>query len=649
MSNFSDGGSPGHYEDDPNRPRWDKDTVAYGSHDYEHEDGRYGFTIQRGLNPGDDRKRVRTIRRCELSAGDCLEEEDREAFKRGHYSGKGDDTPPLYRLPQLVAATKDRGPKNTPRVEIFEGEADADIAAQLGFAATTNPFGALAWNPEFNRYFAGCDVAIHIDSDDRGRQRAWLLIKELKGVAKKITVVEYAPHKDFEQWAKAERADAAAFMARRSRALTAQQWMAFEKRMGRDHSRTNRKEVGQDKIIAALDELGVKLSFDRFANRGLIEADMFGGKIKIDDASIVRLWLEIESRHGFRPGKDYFWCFVLDQARQNSFHPVLDYLSGLTWDGQPRLDAWLIDYAQAEDSKYTRAVSSLPLIAAVRRVRQPGCKFDEMLVLEAPQGYNRSSALNALAVRDEWFTDDVPLNSKSKEVIEQLSGKWIAESCELKGMRRGEVEQIKAMLSRRIDTARLSYDRVQTEYPRQSIFIGTTNSAEYLRDMTGDRRFWPLAVGRFDLDKLKANRDQLWAEAAHREARGESIRLPKELWEAAGEQQEQRRIDDPFTDVIAEKLAGQPYHIKIKCRDVWELLGIAEDRRTQDHNLRLGASMQSLGFKRGKQRIAGELVNAYYRGDHSERRKEIVIAKTAVDDLSTNARFTVKAVDEAAP
>jgi len=185
----------------------------------------------------------------------------------------------------------------------------------------------------------------------------------------------------------------------------------------------------------------------------------------------------------------------------------------------PRLNTWLIDWAKAEDTPYTRAVSAKPLLAAVRRVRRPGTKFDEMLVLEAPQGYNRSSALRILAVNDDWFTDDIPLNADSKVVIERLSGKWIAEASELKGMRRGDVEHLKAMLSRQVDRARLAYDRTPTEYPRQSIFIGTTNSATYLRDMTGDRRYWPVAVERFDLEALKANRDQLWAEAAHREAR----------------------------------------------------------------------------------------------------------------------------------
>ena len=154
----------------------------------------------------------------------------------------------------------------------------------------------------------------------------------------------------------------------------------------------------------------------------------------------------------------------LKQLNGGSFKPrpvpVFDYLDAL-WDGKPRVDRWLTTYAGAEDSEYVRAVGALMLIAGVRRIRKPGCKFDEMLVLEQPnQGTDKSSALAVLAVNDDWFCDDLPLNTDSKGVIEALRGRWIIEVAELSGMRKAEVEHVKSLLSRRIDRARMAYGRL---------------------------------------------------------------------------------------------------------------------------------------------------------------------------------------------
>jgi predicted P-loop ATPase len=132
-----------------------------------------------------------------------------------------------------------------------------------------------------------------------------------------------------------------------------------------------------------------------------------------------------------------------------------------------------------------------------------------MLVLESPQGGDKSTGLQTLAVNPDWFSDDLPLNAEGKKVIESLLGHWIIEAAELTGMRRGEIEGLKAFLSRQIDRARMSYGRVVTEAPRQCVIFGTTNSRQYLRDNTGNRRFWPIAVKPFDIKALTRARDQL--------------------------------------------------------------------------------------------------------------------------------------------
>jgi predicted P-loop ATPase len=218
---------------------------------------------------------------------------------------------------------------------------------------------------------------------------------------------------------------------------------------------------------------------------------------------------------------------------------VVDYLSSLVWDGTPRLDRWLVDYAGAEDTPRVRAVSRAMLIAAVRRARQPGCTFDQMPVLEGPQGCGKSSALRVLAVDDAWFTDVLPLaDADMRRIIEATAGKWIVEAAELASLleREDDVAKdresaprrqsaaLKAYLSRSHDEARMAYARERTRVPRSFVIVGTTGATSYLQD-TGNRRFWPVSVRRFDLDQLISVRDQLWAEAAVAEACGESIHL----------------------------------------------------------------------------------------------------------------------------
>jgi Virulence-associated protein E len=378
-------------------------------------------------------------------------------------------------------------------------------------------------------------------------------------------------------------------------------------------------------VRIALLKLGVSVRYDQFADRTLIDG-LPGYGPALEDPATDRLWLQFKERLGFSTSLELVRLVMNDMARLNGFHPVRDYLDALQWDGVPRLDKWLITYAGAEDSKYTRAVGALTLIAAVRRVRQPGCKFDEMLILEQPQqGTDKSSALAILAVQEDWFADDLPLNVEGKRVIETLRGRWIIEAAELDGMKKADVGHLKALLSRRIDRARMAWGRLPAEAPRQCILIGTTNKGEYLRDTTGNRRFWPVLVIIFDLVALRRDRDQLWAEAAAREAKGESIRLARELWPKAAEEQRQRLADDPFVTVLAthlEHLEG-----KIKAADVWEILGLRGAQPTQDAYARTAEAMKRIGWKRpnkaGTARFEGKLMAAYVRGD-SQKTIEVV-------------------------
>jgi len=395
---------------------------------------------------------------------------------------------------------------------------------------------------------------------------------------------------------------------------------------------TNDKGVignSQGNIRHALELLGVRVRHDAFQDRSIIEG--LEGFDLLDDRAMDRLWLLIDEKFKLRPSKEYFWTVVPDEARRNSFHPVREYLDGLKWDGKKRIDTWLTDYAQVEDTPYTRAVGGLMLIAAVRRIRKPGCKFDEMPVFISPQGLEKSSAFSILAVNPEWFSDDLPLQADSKTAIERMKGRWIIEAAELKGMRSSEVEHLKSFLSRNVDRARMSYDRTISELLRQCIIVGTTNDEQFLRDQTGNRRYWPIEVGAFDLAKLKADRDQLWAEACAREAQGVSIRLDRKLWAAAALEQEQRTVADPWVELIKDSLGD--LEGKLPASEAWNIVDVDTAHRTQAHNERLGTAMKASGWKRLKARFGDHVRWAYIKGPQPHTELTISYGKAKMQPM----------------
>lgn len=374
-------------------------------------------------------------------------------------------------------------------------------------------------------------------------------------------------------------------------------------------------------IRVSIHRQGVRLWWDSFSDRKFVEGlDGFGPHL--DDRAVVRLWINAQEHHKLRVGKEYFHDIVSDTALSNRRHPVREYLEGVadTWDGTPRVETWLIDYAGAEDSAYVRAVSRLPIVAAVRRILQPGAKFDECVILEGPQGGGKSSLLRTLCPDDAWFLDDLPLSDDAKRFIESLRGKWIVEAGELKGMRKAEVDALKSALSRQVDRARLAYGREPVELPRQCVIFGTTNSERYLKDTTGNRRFWPIRCGALNVSGLAQVRDQLWAEAVRLEADGVSIRLDPALYPHAAEAQNARRQEDPFMEDLEPALSGVVG--KLRSRDAWAIVGKGEPgHRTQEDMNRLGECLRLLGWERTKRRFGGEPPEwCYVRGTTDSER-----------------------------
>jgi hypothetical protein len=377
-------------------------------------------------------------------------------------------------------------------------------------------------------------------------------------------------------------------------------------------------------IEAAIRKLRVQLRYDEFSSDEIVE-NLPGYGPRFDDPATINLRLKIDTAFRFLPGRELFRDVTSNIARRQSFHPVREYLSSLAWDQEPRIERWLIDYAGAPDTPYVRAVSRIVLVAACRRIRKPGSKYDEMLILESPQGTNKSTALRALAFNDDWFTDDLPLHGDTRRLMEATAGKWIVEAGELKGMGKSDVAALKACLSRQRDESRMAYGYKSMRVLRQFVLIGSTNeTAGYFRDETGNRRFWPVRVQLFNLEKLRADRDQLWAEAAEAEALGESIRLDPRLYEAAAAEQEARLAgDDPLIDVLHRALTNRTG--KLRVSDAYLICGIEPGKVNQDQISRFGRAIRELGWERQRRRFDGSLQYAYVKGTATEREVELVV------------------------
>lgn len=268
-----------------------------------------------------------------------------------------------------------------------------------------------------------------------------------------------------------------------------------------------------------------------------------------DDANL-RVWLE---KHYDITGKEKIADALTAVLTRHSYHPIRDYLSGLTWDGVPRLDRIIIDYMGAEDSELNRAMSRKHFVAAVARVFNPGCKYDYCLIMSGAEGIGKSTLLRVMGGR--WFNDSIT-TLEGKEGMEQLRRAWVVELGELSSIKRSDVEQVKAHLSKQVDIYRAAYARRVLEHPRQCVFCGTTNEALFLKGDTGNRRFWVIPVVaelrkyRDWSEAIRRDRDQLWAEAVHCYKQGEPLYLSEEL-EAQAKQRQQDFNDDNDDPIVA--------------------------------------------------------------------------------------------------
>jgi predicted P-loop ATPase len=374
-----------------------------------------------------------------------------------------------------------------------------------------------------------------------------------------------------------------------------------------------------ENALVALDKLKLECRYDMFHDKWLVRGDGFLHDLTDNlDNLTIKVRQVVLNEFGFDPGSTFTYDAIRSRCLDRMFDPVRDYLDGLRWDGKPRLDKWLTTYLGASDNPLNRAMGRKTLVAAVRRVREPGCKFDFILVLEGRvQGKGKSTLLAILAGEGN-FSDSEILALSPREQQEAVQGVWIYEIAELEGLHKSDVTKVKLFASKTVDRARPAYGRGRVDQKRRGIFVATTNEDTYLRDTTGNRRFWPVLTSKVDLDGIARDRDQLWAEAAAVEASGEPLTIPEALWPEATDAQAARLELDPWEDIVASHLAGfvrNEHKIDgsfLLAADndgdpewrvstdylLTEIIGLPKERQFHNHTKRLAAIMRDLGWSR---------------------------------------------------
>lgn len=262
----------------------------------------------------------------------------------------------------------------------------------------------------------------------------------------------------------------------------------------------------------------------------------------------------VEQLLGFHT-KDTIDDALVQVAQAHAYNPVQEYLQSREWDSIPRLDTLFSDYFGDTDCPYTRAVARKSLVAAVARAMEPGCQYDQVPVVCGPQGIGKSTFFTMLG--GPWFSNSVT-TFDGKEAAEQIQGNWIIEIGELAALNRTETNMVKQMLSRRVDDFRAAYGRRKEKQPRRCVFFGTTNDRDYLKDPTGNRRYWPIdcvdKASKSVFSLTQEDIDQIWAEAFLRWQMGESLVLDEAEEEEAERRRQARMEVDDLRGTIEEFL-----------------------------------------------------------------------------------------------
>ena len=347
-------------------------------------------------------------------------------------------------------------------------------------------------------------------------------------------------------------------------------------------------------VRVCLDHLGISTWYDEFRVNPVFEG-ISQRPMEMDDHALIEAWSRIQTL-GYYPTKGHVQDAVDAISRADKRHPIRDWLDGLKWDGKARLCDLFAGYAETAKTPYQRACGVLLLVAMVRRVRQPGAKFDHVVILKGPQCIGKSGFFQLLA-GDAYFTDSFSFALDDKQMIEQTGGMWLAEAAEMRGLKTKDIEHVKAMVTRTADRARKAWGRTTTSAPRQFVAVATTNNEGLYSDHTGGRRWDIVAVTGFNWDAIKRDRNQLFAEAAVLEKTYGPLVLPESVIAEAKIVQEQHRIEDPAHTALETLLDGRTGFVALD--ELYAALGLTGGQTHLRHNPRYAAVIKEVTGKLG--------------------------------------------------
>lgn len=347
--------------------------------------------------------------------------------------------------------------------------------------------------------------------------------------------------------------------------------------------------------------LGRTLRFNEFAGR----VEWNGAPLADEDIIEIRLIIEEAGASvGFEPNAADVRQAVYRHAQEHKFDPVREYLDGLSWDKQPRLDTWLKVYMGAPDHEMIAVFGAKFLIGSVARAYSPGCQMDNMLVFEGKQGAGKTTAVAALFGRDYMISSISDFKSRDASIY--LQGRWVAEIAELAALSKTDIRDVKKFLTETVDQYRPVNGKEVIDRPRRTVFVGTTNEHQYLKDATGNRRFWPVPCGVVKVDAIAADRDQLWAEAVHRYRTGEPWWLTDDAQIAASEAvQGDRAEQDPwgeFIDAWLDEPENRSLDFVTAASILRNALKMTADRIGRNDEMRVSNHLAKRGWKHSKRR-----------------------------------------------
>ena len=367
--------------------------------------------------------------------------------------------------------------------------------------------------------------------------------------------------------------------------------------------------VNCKEILANDPALKGKIAFDEFS-LGVVKLDGYPlsepGEWSDIDTTKLMIWMS--ERYGFAMAEGTMTRIIDVVADGNRFHPVRDYLKSLVWDNVKRVDTWLNYYFGAAECESTSIFERVFMVGAIGRIIQPGCKNDNVLILEGKQGIGKSTGLQNLFGKD-WFSD-APLdigNGRRSDGYQLMNGHWGIELAELAELDRNRkrANELKAFFSQLRDEYRPPYGRLMINVPRQCVFIGTVNNSDYLSDSTGNRRFMPVEVFYVKTDELARDRDQLWAEAYQMYLNGEKWWFASDN-EAIMETQESRYNADPWEDHISSYIDSLPFGTnRIHSDMLYSSIGIDIASIRNSDFARIKTAMEHLGWKSARPYIDG--------------------------------------------